>query len=114
MTSWPYSRSCRTASIRSGRAGGLAGELEETLTGDFRLMRNAVLSRHLFVAWRGGPFPTKGLMVLAPRQLMTTTRAAPNFSFKRRYGHAAEGTCAPYSDVPRLAKFSRSTCGTWR
>jgi len=27
MTSWPYSRSCRTASIRSGRAGGLAGEL---------------------------------------------------------------------------------------
>jgi hypothetical protein len=24
MTSWPYSRSCRTASIRSGRAGGLA------------------------------------------------------------------------------------------
>src|SRR5215470_12537701 len=28
MTSWPYSQSCRTASIRSGRAGGLAGELE--------------------------------------------------------------------------------------
>ena len=28
MTSWPYSRSCRTASIRSGRAGGLAGELD--------------------------------------------------------------------------------------
>src|SRR5215471_15814534 len=27
MTSWHYSRSCRTASIRSGRAGGLAGEL---------------------------------------------------------------------------------------
>ena len=27
MTSWLYSRSCRTASIRSGRAGGLAGEL---------------------------------------------------------------------------------------
>jgi hypothetical protein len=27
MTSWPYSRSCRTASIRSGRAAGLAGEL---------------------------------------------------------------------------------------
>jgi hypothetical protein len=29
MTSWPYSRSCRTASIRSGRAGGLAGELSQ-------------------------------------------------------------------------------------
>jgi hypothetical protein len=28
MTSWLYSRSCRTASIRSGRAGGLAGELQ--------------------------------------------------------------------------------------
>ena len=27
MTSWPYSRSCRTASIRSGRAGGLAGKV---------------------------------------------------------------------------------------
>jgi hypothetical protein len=27
MTSWPYSRSCRTASIRSGKAGGFAGEL---------------------------------------------------------------------------------------
>jgi transposase InsO family protein len=27
MTSWPYSRSCVTSSIRSGRAGGLAGEL---------------------------------------------------------------------------------------
>jgi hypothetical protein len=27
MTLWPYSRSCRTASIRSGIAGGLAGEL---------------------------------------------------------------------------------------
>jgi hypothetical protein len=27
MTARPYSRCCRTASIRSGRAGGLAGEL---------------------------------------------------------------------------------------
>jgi hypothetical protein len=27
MTSWPHSRSCITASIRSGRAGGLPGEL---------------------------------------------------------------------------------------
>jgi hypothetical protein len=42
MTSWPYSRKCRTASIRSGRAGGLAGELgpqellsyQETLEND--------------------------------------------------------------------------------
>ena len=31
MTSWPYSRSCRTASIRSGRAGGLAEELDYIL-----------------------------------------------------------------------------------
>src|SRR5271157_5015600 len=28
----PNSRSCRTASIRSGRAGGLAGELTEVVT----------------------------------------------------------------------------------
>ena len=31
MTSWPYSRSCRTASIRSGIAGGLAGELRSAV-----------------------------------------------------------------------------------
>jgi hypothetical protein len=34
MTSWPYSRSCRTASIRSGRAGGLAGELPHLLANE--------------------------------------------------------------------------------
>ena len=34
MTSWRYSKSCRTASIRSGRAGGLAGELKAVAEGD--------------------------------------------------------------------------------
>jgi hypothetical protein len=45
MTSWPYSRSCRTASIRSGRAGGLAGELT-----------------HIFFHYKRKA-PTKGLSV---------------------------------------------------
>ena len=31
MTLGPYSRSCRTASIRSGIAGGLAGELNQRI-----------------------------------------------------------------------------------
>jgi hypothetical protein len=39
MTSWPYSRSCRTVSIGSGRAGGLAGELPPRAGG----LRDAVL-----------------------------------------------------------------------
>ena len=41
MTSWPYSRSCRTASIRSGRAGGLAGELVPLHSWEARGGRNA-------------------------------------------------------------------------
>jgi hypothetical protein len=41
MTSWPYSRSCRTASIRSGRAGGLAGELAARIDGPLQMPRPA-------------------------------------------------------------------------
>ena len=45
MTSLPYSRSRRTAVIRSGRAGGLAGELlfRQTKLGDYRWV---VIHRH--------------------------------------------------------------------
>jgi transposase len=42
MTSRPYSRSCRTASIRSGIAGGLAGELEREFEPTAQTIRNWV------------------------------------------------------------------------
>jgi hypothetical protein len=45
MTSWPYSRKCRTASIRSGRAGGLAGELRKWLRNPFTHCRR--ISHHV-------------------------------------------------------------------
>src|SRR5215470_407819 len=41
MTSWPYSQSCRTASIRSGRAGGLAGEVKLGSSGSPSVLRTS-------------------------------------------------------------------------
>jgi len=50
MTLGPYSRSCRTASIRSGIAGGLAGELVAD--------GHNVLDRSCGLAWIDPKFPT--------------------------------------------------------
>jgi hypothetical protein len=41
MISWPHSRSRRTASIRSGRAGGLAAELDALSTPRIEVRKDA-------------------------------------------------------------------------
>ena len=60
MTSRTHSRSCRTASIRSGRAGGLAGELDGKVVSSEKLERTVLLSLLLgqrFFIGTGGPSP---------------------------------------------------------
>jgi len=97
MTSWLYSRSCRTASIRSGRAGGLAGELDPKRRGintktntevSFRAFKTLYSDGvTLFFALRNflSPFVKKSAIQGNWRADMSHTKHAP----KRKRGRRA-------------------------
>ena len=70
----PNSRSCRTASIRSGIAGGLAGELKPA------------------AQWRMAAVAADLFFVAAPRQIAYSHRRPTQLTHRPR--KPAAGTCA--------------------
>jgi hypothetical protein len=85
MTSLPYSRSRRTAFIRSGRAGGLAGEL----------------------AW-----PSRSRSALGQRTAMPQGAGSPELGISRHRPHA--GSCATATDNHRCAQAGASKTNQMR